>query len=257
MSKDDAEAASKYLLSEQDPPAFECVNRYGAGNTLLVCDHASHQIPSRLGDLGLKPEYLRQHIAWDPGAGAVARLLAELLDAPLLLSRYSRLVIDCNRPLASPDSIAEQSAGISVPGNRALSLAARQQRIDEVFKPYHQAIAALLDARQGSLNRLLSIHSFTATLNGQRRPWSIGVSSRRRREYAERLLRLLRDSKAGAVGDNQPYPIEDAYDYTLPTHGERRGIACAMIEIRQDALCDDAAVQLWAERLAAASRYAQ
>ena len=115
------------------------------------------------------------HIAWDPGAADVARVLSELLDAPLVLSAYSRLVIDCNRPLESPESVAERSAGIEVPGNQGLTSSQRRQRVDEVFKPYHRAISALLDARSGRSSLLLSIHSFTTILGGVRRPWVIGV----------------------------------------------------------------------------------
>jgi len=250
-------AASRYLLTEQDPPAFECVNLNARSNTVLICDHASNRIPLRLGDLGLGPEPLMDHIAWDPGAAAVARVLSQLLDAPLVLSAYSRLVIDCNRPLESPESIAERSAGIEVPGNCGLTSSQRRQRVDEVFKPYHRAIAALLDARSGRSSLLLSIHSFTANLGGLRRPWAIGVANRRDRRLADCLVLALRENDVGLVGDNEPYGIEDAYDYSLPTHGERRGIAHAMFEIRQDGLRDPADAHLWAEHLATASRRAE
>ncbi len=109
------------LLSAAEPPAYTCVNPQGRSKTLLICDHASNRIPLSLGTLGLTPADLESHIAWDPGAAAVARCLSALLDAPLLLSGYSRLVIDCNRPLANPTSIPDTSAGIDIPGNRALS----------------------------------------------------------------------------------------------------------------------------------------
>ena len=250
-------AASRLLPTWQDPPAFECINFHGRSKTVLICDHASNRIPRRLGDLGLGPELLLDHIAWDPGAAAVARVLSELLDAPLVLSAYSRLVIDCNRPLESPQSVAEESAGTEVPGNLGLTSSQRRQRVDEVFKPYHRAIAALLDARSGRPSLLLSIHSFTANLDGLRRPWVIGVASRRNRGLTGCLIRALRVSNIGLVGDNEPYGIADAYDYSLPTHGERRGIAHAMIEIRQDGLRDPADARFWAEHLATASRRAE
>jgi len=224
---------------------------------VLICDHASNRIPLSLGDLGLGPELLMDHIAWDPGAAAVARVLSEILDAPLVLSAYSRLVIDCNRPLESPESIAERSAGIEVPGNRGLTSSQRRQRVDEVFKPYHRAIGALLDARSARSSLLLSIHSFTPHLGGVRRPWAIGVANRRDRRLAGRLVQALRDSGIGLVGDNEPYGIDDAYDYSLPNHGERRGIAHAMLEIRQDGLRDPEDARLWAERLAVATRRAE
>jgi predicted N-formylglutamate amidohydrolase len=250
-------AASSCLLTEQDPPAFELVNPDGRSNTMLICDHASNRIPRRLGDLGLGTEALMDHIAWDPGAAGVARDLSVLLDAPLVLSAFSRLVIDCNRPLASAESIAEQSAGTEVPGNRGLTSAQRRQRVDEVFRPYHRAIDARLDAGSGPSCLLLSIHSFVADLGGVRRPWSIGVSNRQDRRLALCLIKALQDQNLGPVGDNEPYGIEDAYDYSLPAHGERRGIAHAMIEIRQDGLRNPSDARRWAEGLAVACHRAE
>ncbi len=222
---------------------------------MLICDHASNRIPVRLDILGLGPKSLTDHIAWDSGAAAVARVLSELLDAPLMLSAYSRLVIDCNRPLESLESIIEKSAGTEVPGNRGLTSSQRRQRVDEVFRPYHRAIDALLDARSGRSSLLLSIHSFAANLGGVRRPWSVGVANRQDRRLANCLIRALRENDIGLVGDNEPYGIEDAYDYSLPTHGERRGIAHALIEVRQDGLRDPSDARLWAGRLARAGRH--
>ncbi len=256
MTESEGKAVSECLLTEQDPPAFELVNPNGRSKTVLICDHASNRIPLRLGDLGLGPEPLMDHIAWDPGAASVARVLSELLDAPLVLSAYSRLVIDCNRPLASSESIAEESAGTEVPGNRELTSSQRRRRVDEVFSPYHRAISSLLDARLGRSSRLLSIHSFTANLSGVRRPWPIGVANRQDRRLADCLIRALQENDIGPVGDNEPYSIEDSHDYSLPTHGERHGIAHAMIEIRQDGLRDSSDARFWAERLTAASRRA-
>ena len=257
MTAHEDKAAFENLLTEQDPPAFELVNRYGSSSTVLICDHASNRIPLQLGDLGLGPDLLMDHIAWDPGAATVARVLSELLDAPLVLSAYSRLVIDCNRPIESPESIAEESAGTEVPGNRGLTPSQRCRRVDEVFNPYHRAVAALLDARSERPSLLLSIHSFAGNLGGVRRPWSIGVANRQDRSLADCLILSLQENDIGPVGNNEPYCIEDAYDFSLPTHGERRGIAHAMIEIRQNGLRDPADARLWAERLAAASHRAE
>lgn len=245
---------SDLLLTEGDPPPFEQVNPQGEADILLICDHASHRIPSRLGDLGLGAETLLTHIAWDPGAAAVARALARRLDAPLVLSGYSRLVIDCNRPPESLESIAEASAGVAVPGNLGLTADQRRRRVDELFIPYHCAIAALLDSRQGRPLRLLSIHSFTPNLGGVTRPWVAGVASRRARGFALGLIQGLRERGIGRVGDNEPYAIDDAHDYSLPAHGERRTIDHAMVEIRQDNLAAPEDAERWAEHLAAAIR---
>lgn len=257
MTTPEGKAASQFLLTERDPPAFERVNPHGRSQTVLICDHASNRIPLRLANLGLGPEPLMDHIAWDPGAAAVARILSELLDAPLVLSAYSRLVIDCNRPLESPESIIEKSAGTEVPGNRGLTSSQRRWRVDEVFRPYHRAIGALLDARSGRSSLLLSIHSFAENLGVIRRPWSIGIANRQDRRLADCLIQALQANDIGLVGDNEPYGIEDAYDYSLPTHGEHRGIAHAMIEVRQDGLRDPSDARIWAEHLADAGRRAE
>lgn len=242
------------LLEPDEPPAFEVVNAHGRSNAVLVCDHASNRVPRRLGNLGLEPEQLADHISWDPGAAEVARRLSILLDAPLVLSGYSRLVIDCNRPLRSAQLIAEHSAGVRVPGNRALSATDRTQRIDTLFVPYHRAITKVLDDRSYRPSLLLSIHSFTPVLDNKQRPWHIGVSHWRDRRLAGRLLSTLAQDTRIAVGDNQPYPIEDEYDYTIPVHGEGRGLLSAMIEIRQDGIRTAADAAAWAARLAEAYR---
>jgi predicted N-formylglutamate amidohydrolase len=171
-----------------------------------------------------------------------------------VLSGYSRLVIDCNRPLDHPESIAETSAGVPIPGNCALSREDRAIRVDALFRPYHDAIGRLLAARSRRPTVLLSIHSFTPVLHGRRRPWHIGVSHGRDRRLAALLLSALRRAGDFTVGDNQPYPIEDDIDYTLPLHGEGRGLPSAMIEIRQDGIRTPESAATWAARLAQAYR---
>jgi len=242
------------LLGPDEPPAVEGVNVDGGGSAVLVCDHASNRVPQRLDSLGLDALHLADHIGWDPGAAEVARRLSAHLDAPLLLSGYSRLVIDCNRPLPSPGSIAEQSDGVPIPGNRGLTLKDRETRIDAMFRPYHRAIDRLLDGRSQRPTLLLSIHSFTPVLNGRSRPWSIGLSYGRDRRLAALLLGALAQRGDLTVGDNEPYPIEEDTDYTLPVHGEGRGLPSAMIEIRQDGLRTAAGAAAWAARLAEAYR---
>ena len=167
------------LLATDEPPALEVVNACGAGSAVVVCDHASNRVPRRLAGLGLVPAQLVTHIAWDPGAEEVARRVAEQLDAPLVVSGYSRLVIDCNRPLESEESIAVTSAGMAVPGNCAISSADRALRAAALFRPYHRAIAEVLNQRSAARRRslLLSIHSFTPVLNGDRRPWQVAMDA--------------------------------------------------------------------------------
>jgi predicted N-formylglutamate amidohydrolase len=250
----DAGVTTLSLLSPDEPPAVEVVNADGSSSAVLLCDHASNRVPERLGNLGLDAVQLADHIGWDPGAADVARRLSARLDAPLVLSGYSRLVIDCNRPLHSAESIAKESAGMPVPRNRGLSPAERASRIDALFRPYHDAIDGLLDGRSRRPSLLLSIHSFAPVLNGRPRPWQIGVSYGHNRELAALMLGALARSGDFLVGDNEPYPIDDDIDYTIPVHGEGRGLPSAMIEIRQDGIRTAEGAALWAERLAQAHR---
>ncbi|MEA1049489.1 N-formylglutamate amidohydrolase [Lamprobacter modestohalophilus] len=244
------ESGAPPLLEPDEPPPFEIVNPTGQANALLICDHASNRLPRRLGRLGLTDDQLQQHIAWDPGAAAVARGLSARLDVPLILGGYSRLAIDLNRPLASPELIAAESAGVRIPGNQGLSAAQRNARLAALFLPYHQAIAEWLDEHPNPELRLISLHSFTPWLAGQLRPWSVGLAYGRDPRLAQQLRPLLAQQADLLVGDNQPYGIEDRYDFTLPTHGEGRGIPHVMIEIRQDGLQTQAQIARWVERLA-------
>lgn len=242
------------LLEPGEPAPVQIFNANGRGHAVLVCDHASNRIPERLGTLGLEPDLLADHIAWDPGAADVARRLAVLLDVPLVSSSYSRLVVDCNRPLGNSESIVERSAGVFIPGNSGLSPAEQSTRIESLFRPYHGTIAELLDGRTHQPTVLLSIHSFTPVLNGELRPWHAGISHWRDPRLAQLLLGALRRTVDFAIGDNKPYPIESDIDYTVPMHGEGRGLPSVMIEIRQDQIRTSTGASAWAARLVAAYR---
>ena len=249
-----ATTRSPGLLEVDEPAPFEIVNADGESSAILVCDHASNRIPRCLGTLGLSQDALLSHIAWDPGAAQVARRLSELLDATLVLSAYSRLVIDCNRPTDSPESIPEWIGGVAIPGNQALSADDRARRRQALFDPYHGVIGKVIDARAGRANLLLSIHSFTAELDGQRRPWSVSLSYGRDARLALTLRDVLARSGEFLVGENQPYSVDDSTDYTIPIHGEARGCPHVLIEIRQDLLTTRADAAQWAQRLANAYR---
>ena len=252
------------LLGLDEPPPCEVVNAGGSAHAVIVCDHASNRVPRRLASLGLPQSALDDHIGWDPGAAAVARLLARDLDAPLVLSGYSRLVIDCNRPLDGGDSIPPASAGVPIPGNRALSGSEREERVQALFRPYHEAIAAVLDARAaaGRPSLLLSIHSFTPVLAGCRRPWDIGFAWGRDARLARRLIDAMAvdampDETQLVIGANQPYTVADVSDHTIPVHGEARHLPCVLVEIRQDLLRNVGDAEAWARRLAEAYRRAE
>jgi predicted N-formylglutamate amidohydrolase len=254
MTSPDARLTTLSLLRSDEPAPVELVNADGLSSAVLVCDHASNRVPQGLGGLGLGAVQLADHIGWDPGAADVARRLSAELDAPLVLSGYSRLVIDCNRSPGHAESIAEQSAGVPVPGNCGLSPLEREIRLSVLFLPYHGAIGRLLDDRAHRPTLLLSIHSFTPVLNGRWRPWHIGVSHGRDRRLAALMLGALAGSGDFTVGDNEPYPIEDDIDYTIPVHGDGRGLPGVMIEIRQDGIRTADGIAAWAARLAEAWR---
>ncbi len=237
------------LLAADEPAAFEMVNAEGKSNLVLICDHASKRVPHVLGDLGLTPEQLDDHIGWDPGAAEVARLLSKKLDAPLILSGYSRLVIDCNRPLQSLQSIPEQSAGVLVPCNQNITAEDRDRRVNNLFVPYHNAINKLLSDRKSRPTVFLSIHSFTPTLHGQHRPWHIGISFWRDHSLAKLLINALKKDDDIVVGDNEPYAIDAEFDYAIPVHGEGNDLPSAMVEIRQDGIRTAAGVAAWAARI--------
>jgi predicted N-formylglutamate amidohydrolase len=240
------------LLGPDDPPPVEIINSEGKADTLLVCDHASAAIPASLGDLGLDQGQRRLHIAWDIGVAEVTRRLSLRLDAPGVLSGYSRLVIDCNRQLDDPSSIAQESDDIAVPGNRGLDKEARRLRAEACFWPYQRAVAGRIAAARwrGQVPILFSLHSFTPVMQGFERPWQVGILSNRDRRVAERLLASLRRDPALAVGDNQPYDGRVGRGYGIAEHGERNGLPHALIEIRQDQIDTRHGAEAMAARLA-------
>jgi len=245
------------LLSPDEPPAFTARNLGGASPLVLLCEHASNRLPRRLGDLGLPPEELRRHIAWDIGAAALAGALSRALDAPLFETGYSRLVIDCNRPLGVPASMPERSEDTAIPGNVALAAGERRAREEGLFHPFQNAVAAHLDSRRaaGRPTAVIGVHSFTPVFRGTRRPWEAGILFGEARRFAMPLIEDLAATGL-AVGENEPYRIETGDDYTVPVHGDGRGLPALLIEIRQDLLADDAAARHWADRLVSPIRRA-
>jgi len=207
---------------------------------LLACDHAGRAVPARLRGLGLPPDAFERHIAWDIGALGVARRLSEVLDAPLLFQRWSRLVIDCNRHPDAADAILAVSDGQAIPANGRLTAAERARRIADIHAPYHLAIAAELDARaaRGLATLVVAVHSFTPTMNGQARLWRVGVLHGGASPASSALIALLRREETAPVGDNEPYAM-DGTDFTVPHHAWRRGLDAVELEIRQDLIADE------------------
>ena len=239
------------LGTHEVPPVLER-NPAGTSPFLLTCDHYGRLIPEMLGDLGLSDAERARHIVWDIGIAGVADALAGALDAHLVAQRYSRLVIDCNRPPEAASSIPRLSEATTVPGNDGLSAQARARRRDLIFAPYHRRIDEVIDQRlrRGTPTVLVSLHSFTPEYHGVPRPWHIGTLYQHDKHLPALLLQQLRAEPELVVGDNQPYAVTDATDYTIPVHGERRGLMCTGIEIRQDLIEAADGQAAWAERLA-------
>ena len=227
-------------------------NRQGAGPYVIVCEHASNYIPARFGTLGLSGSDRVRHIAWDPGALPVARLLADALDGTLVESCLSRLLIDCNRPLDAPDLVPETSERTTVPGNFGLSHKEREARVELSHRPFHDALEAVVAERRadGRECRIVTIHSFTPVYKDIARPWHVGIIHDEDDRLARPLIGGLQAIAGAVVGVNQPYSPADRVYYTLERHARPLGLPCAMIEIRNDEIDDAAAQDLWAKRLA-------
>jgi predicted N-formylglutamate amidohydrolase len=240
------------MLAPDDPAPVSTYNSQGKSPFLLVADHAGNLIPRVLGRLGLTETDCKRHIAWDIGIAGLAKLLADQLEANLIEQNYSRLVIDCNRPLDADTSIVKISEDTTIPGNAHVSNRERKARQRDIFKPYHAEIVAELDRRQSASfpTALISLHSFTPVFKGLNRPWHAGVLYNRDPRLARQLLALFRADDHLLVGDNAPYVVSDATDYTIPVHGEQRGLPHALVEIRQDLIEHESGQREWALRLA-------
>jgi predicted N-formylglutamate amidohydrolase len=242
------------LIGEGHLPPVIHSNASGRSPFLLTADHYGRLIPPALGDLGLPEQEMTRHIAWDVGIAGVAERLAILLDAVMVAQRYSRLVIDCNRPPGAASSIPVLSEETTIPGNEGLSPEDAATRRREIFDPYHRCIDAVISERLQAHRPtvLVALHSFTPVYAGVARPWHIGALYHRDRILPPLLIEALRSEPDLVVGDNEPYAASDLTDYTIPVHGEARGLINTGIEIRQDLIEDEAGQQQWAERLARA-----
>ena len=239
------------LLTPDDPAPVEVVNPDSAHAVLLVCEHAGREIPTRLGDLGLPPGEINRHIGWDIGAGAVSRRIAAILGSACVLQRYSRLVIDCNRPPHAPDAMPEVSDGTVVPANRDLGQAARAARVEAIFMPYDKALTASF--ARAPRRAAFSIHSFTPVFGGRSRPWDVGLLFRRDEQTSAALAAILNELEpALSIGMNEPYQVDDVSDWFVPVHCETRGLPHSLIEIRNDHIETAEGQERWATLLATA-----
>lgn len=242
-----------YAQDFPDPAALVC-NGDARAPILLLCDHASNAIPEAFDRLGLRPDQLESHIAFDPGASPLTVAMAETLGAAYVLCRYSRLLIDVNREPSAPDSIVAESDGVPIPGNGALSEASRAARVAHIYEAYHETVDATLTARLQAHGpqAVVSVHSFTPRIAGNERPWDIGIVFNRDRRLARTLVGELVGFGEGhrlTVGLNEPYSPDDRVYHSLERHAEARGLPCVMIEVRNDELGTPAGQKWWADCL--------
>lgn len=242
--------SSKLLFSHEAAPV-ETVNRDGAGAIVLTCEHAGRMLPERTGGLGISSADLGRHIGYDIGAEGLSRDLCALLDATLVLQRYSRLVVDCNRPAVAKDLVPEISDGTPIPGNIGLSDAERQMRYEEIHRPLHEEIACQIARKKP--RAIIAVHSFTPTLGNERRDMHVGLLFNRDKRLAHALEKpIAREIGDDLVALNRPYAVDDESDETIPRHGEATGLPHVLLEVRNDRITTEDGQRAWAALLARA-----
>ncbi|WP_218048902.1 N-formylglutamate amidohydrolase [Curvivirga aplysinae] len=243
---------TKNLLTDQDGAAVHLVNEKGSASLIITCDHASNDVPKSLESLGLDQSILNQHMGYDIGAAPIAEILSEAFDAPAIFSGYSRLVIDINRPVDDFTSIRAISDGVIIPKNRRVTCEDKTARQEELYWPYHNRLAAIVDAKttNDQMPIMISVHSCTDEMHGQKRPWHIGVLTNHDRRVGEALIAVLEEQNPDLmIGDNKPYSGWDPYGYTVENHAVPRGMPNVLLEVRQDLIADEAGQKKYAEIL--------
>lgn len=214
----------------------EILNPNGPSRFILICDHAANHLPEEYGTLGLNPHYLATHIAWDIGAGALTRHLSKDLDAPAILARHSRLLIDTNRSLDDPTLMTESSEGKEIPGNMGLTNDEKEKRIENYYLPFHEACEEVLGPRRPSTPLVVGIHTFTPIYEKVKRPWEISVMWNQDDRLAKALGDCFED-EGFHVGWNEPYSGKHLF-CTMDHHGARHKLPHATLEVRQDLVQD-------------------
>ena len=222
-------------LAQQDTdPVVEVINPGASAGVVLICEHASPFIPAEFGNLGLAGAALNSHVAWDPGAMAVARRLAQALDAVLVASRVSRLVYDCNRPPEAPDAMPAKSEVFEIPGNNSLTPQDRAARVRRYYLPFRTSVAHAIAARPDAV--VITIHSFTPVYHGTFRSVEIGILHDDDSRLADAMIASATDHMTYLVRRNDPYGPQDGVTHTLREHALPGGLHNVMIEIRNDLL---------------------
>lgn len=251
-----AGAAAGFLALDEPAPFSRLPGRPGLP-LLLICDHSSNFIPRALSDLGLAPEILAQHVAWDIGAELLTRRLAALTGGHAVFSHFSRLLVDPNRSPDDPTLMPQISDGFIIPGNRGLDAANRQARLKCFFEPYHDAVedclaGLMVPGPQGQAAPepvVVSIHSFTPVFKGHIRPWPFGVLWNLDGRLPVPFMESLR-AEGYNVGDNEPYSGRNDHGYSIHHHAEAKGLAHVLVEVRQDLITTSAGIASMADILA-------
>ena len=236
----------------EDPDAVvEVINASASTPVLLVCEHASNNIPPAFDQLGLSDEVVKSHVAWDPGALAVAQAMSSALDAPVVASRISRLVYDCNRPPTVPSAMPARSEIYDIPGNTTLTEEERQRRVEQYYQPFRDRLCAVIDRHlaNGLTPVLVTVHSFTRVYNGVSRDVDIGILHDEDQRLADELLGGELAQSRFDVRRNEPYGPQDGVTHTLREHALKRGLLNVMIEIRNDLIADAPAQKAMAQLL--------
>jgi predicted N-formylglutamate amidohydrolase len=212
-------------------------------------------MPAEFGGLGLEAANLLRHIAWDPGALDVALRMSERLDAPLVRSLVSRLLIDCNRPLDAPDLISTLSESTPIPGNQNLSLVERSARVSRFYEPFHDLIEDVLRPRlfRGQRPGVIAVHSFNPIYKGIDRPWEVGIIHDDDSAWALGMVEHIQSATNLTVGVNEPYSPKDRVYFTLERHARSRSLPSVMIEVRNNEITTAKQQAWWGDLLAEAA----
>lgn len=223
--------------TQRTDETVQTINPDGASSFVLVCEHASHHIPARFDGLGLSQSDRMSHAAWDPGALAVAKKLSVALDATLVAGRVSRLVYDCNRPPEAEDAMPDRSEVIDIPGNRSLTEAEREARVEAFYRPFHATLRGVIEHKTDPL--VVTIHSFTPIYHGELRPVEVGVLHDSDTRLADAMLRVAAAHTNVKVERNRPYGPEDGVTHTLKEHAIKHGHLNVMLEVRNDLIASE------------------
>lgn len=236
---------SKFTKSADESSVDSMVkttNLSGDGEFVIVCEHASNYIPPEYNSLGLQEDVLEKHIAWDPGALAVAQTMSKLLDAPLVEQCISRLVYDCNRPPEAHNAMPVQSEIFEIPGNRGLTQKERDERIANIYVPFRKALSSCLDQKisEGLNPVVITVHSFTPLYKGEKRDVEIGLLHDQDDRFAKGLIKSFSlEANHYDLRLNEPYAPIDGVTHTLTEHALPRGLMNVMLEIRNDLISDE------------------